>query len=133
VLEPLAVHARQAGAATGLEARAPMPGSVVALPVAVGDSVRAGDTLVIIESMKLEVALKADAAGPRGRDQLRASAAVSRKMLCWSCLPAKGAPDRCYGASIAGWIRHRLNIARTLRIIRSAGGGVSDAAARRPP
>ena len=63
VLEPLAVHARQAGAATGLEARAPMPGSVVALPVAVGDSVRAGDTLVIIESMKLEVALKATQPG----------------------------------------------------------------------
>jgi len=40
-----------------------MPGSVVALPVAVGDSVRAGDTLVIIESMKLEVALKATQPG----------------------------------------------------------------------
>jgi 3-methylcrotonyl-CoA carboxylase alpha subunit len=63
VLEPLAVHARAAASAGGLEARAPMPGNVVAVPVAVGDAVRAGDTLVIIESMKLEVAIKAPQAG----------------------------------------------------------------------
>ena len=40
-----------------------MPGSVVALPVAVGDAVHAGATLVIIESMKLEVAIKAECGG----------------------------------------------------------------------
>jgi 3-methylcrotonyl-CoA carboxylase alpha subunit len=33
---------------------APMPGNVIALPVAVGDKVRAGDTLVVIEAMKME-------------------------------------------------------------------------------
>ncbi len=63
VLEPLAFHARHAGEAAGLETRAPMPGNVVALPVAVGDAVQAGCTLVVIESMKLEVSLKATQAG----------------------------------------------------------------------
>jgi biotin carboxyl carrier protein len=63
ILEPLTVHARAAGAAGGLEARAPMPGNVVALPVNVGDIVRANDVLVIIESMKLEVAIRAPQPG----------------------------------------------------------------------
>jgi acetyl-CoA/propionyl-CoA carboxylase biotin carboxyl carrier protein len=63
VLEPLALYAGMTAAASGLEARAPMPGCVVALPVAVGDIVRAGETLVVIESMKLEVNLRATSAG----------------------------------------------------------------------
>ncbi len=63
VLDPLFVHAHKGGVSAGLVARAPMPGSVVALPVAEGCAVRAGDTLVIIESMKLEVAIKAERDG----------------------------------------------------------------------
>ncbi len=38
---------------------APMPGAVVSVNVASGDSVNEGDVLAIIESMKLETALKA--------------------------------------------------------------------------
>jgi acetyl/propionyl-CoA carboxylase alpha subunit len=60
VLDPLFVHGQAAGRLGGLEGRAPMPGNVVALPVAVGDTVRAGDTLIVLESMKLEVALRAE-------------------------------------------------------------------------
>ncbi|WP_243225760.1 biotin carboxylase N-terminal domain-containing protein [Microbacterium sp. CIAB417] len=41
-------------AATHPEARAPMPGSVVAVHVAEGDRVNAGDVLVSIEAMKME-------------------------------------------------------------------------------
>jgi acetyl/propionyl-CoA carboxylase alpha subunit len=63
VLDPLFVYAHKAVGGAGLLARAPMPGSVVALPVSVGAAVRAGDILVIIESMKLEVAIKAEHAG----------------------------------------------------------------------
>ena len=40
-------------------ARAPMPGTVVAVLVVTDDLVRAGDTMVIIESMKLETSIKA--------------------------------------------------------------------------
>ena len=43
--------------------RAASPAVVVALPVAVGDEVEAGATLVVLESMKMETALRAPAAG----------------------------------------------------------------------
>ncbi len=39
--------------------QAPMSGAVVALPVAVGDTVEPGDTLVVIEAMKMEHAIVA--------------------------------------------------------------------------
>jgi 3-methylcrotonyl-CoA carboxylase alpha subunit len=60
VLDPLSVYGQAAGRLAGLEARAPMPGNVVAVPVTVGDAVRAGDTLIVVESMKLEVTLRAE-------------------------------------------------------------------------
>ena len=43
--------------------RAASPAVVVAMPVAVGDEVEAGATLVVLESMKMETALRAPAAG----------------------------------------------------------------------
>ena len=43
--------------------RAASPAVVVAMPVAVGEQVEAGATLVVLESMKMETALRAPAAG----------------------------------------------------------------------
>jgi pyruvate carboxylase subunit B len=43
--------------------RAPMPGLVVRVEVAVGENVAAGQGVVIIEAMKMENELKSDAAG----------------------------------------------------------------------
>ena len=43
--------------------RAPMPGSVVQLRVAVGDEVEAGDVLVVLEAMKMEHTLRAPHGG----------------------------------------------------------------------
>jgi acetyl-CoA/propionyl-CoA carboxylase biotin carboxyl carrier protein len=40
-----------------------MPGTVVAVPVADGDTVEAGDTIVAVEAMKMEHALTAPVAG----------------------------------------------------------------------
>lgn len=40
-------------------ARAPMPGSVIAVVVQSGESVRRGQTLLVIESMKMETVIKA--------------------------------------------------------------------------
>ncbi|APE38824.1 acetyl/propionyl-CoA carboxylase subuit alpha [Nocardia mangyaensis] len=45
------------------EVRSPMPGSVIAAPVADGATVAAGDPVVVIEAMKMEHALTAPVAG----------------------------------------------------------------------
>jgi len=47
------------GAASGDEIRAPMPGSVVSSNKAAGDPVSRGETILTIESMKLQTALTA--------------------------------------------------------------------------
>lgn len=57
--DPISFHEREAGSATEDAICAPMPGSVIAAPIAPGDAVVAGDTLLVIESMKLEMAVKA--------------------------------------------------------------------------
>ena len=53
-VDPLEQHARDAAASTEDDIRAPMPGTVVSVAVEPGQLVTAGDTLVIIESMKME-------------------------------------------------------------------------------
>ncbi|MGH2871857.1 MAG: acetyl-CoA carboxylase biotin carboxyl carrier protein subunit, partial [Solirubrobacteraceae bacterium] len=57
-----------AGAAVGDAAadgvlRAPMPGQVLLVNAIAGDTVAAGDTLVVLESMKMELALAAPVDG----------------------------------------------------------------------
>lgn len=47
----------------GKEAVAPMTGRVVSIPVSVGDSVSEGDTLAVLEAMKMEYRLEAEADG----------------------------------------------------------------------
>ena len=46
-------------AAGGNAITAPMPGKIIAVNVAVGDSVKAGDKLIIMEAMKMEMSLEA--------------------------------------------------------------------------
>jgi len=43
--------------------KAPMPGLVVEIPVTVGQEVNAGDTLLVLEAMKMENVIKAEASG----------------------------------------------------------------------
>ena len=45
---------------------APMPGTVIRVSVEVGDEVKAGDVLVVLEAMKMEHGIKADADGTVG-------------------------------------------------------------------
>ena len=40
-----------------------MPGQVLLVPASVGEEVQAGDTLVVLESMKMELAMTAPVAG----------------------------------------------------------------------
>lgn len=49
--------------AAAAELRAPMPGRVVAVHAASGDSVRKGDAIVVIEAMKMQNALTAPTEG----------------------------------------------------------------------
>ncbi len=49
------------------ECRAPLPGSVTRVVVAVGDTVGAGDPLVVLEAMKMEHTLRADGTGTVSR------------------------------------------------------------------
>jgi acetyl-CoA/propionyl-CoA carboxylase biotin carboxyl carrier protein len=53
------VHAAHADG----ELRAPMPGSVLLVPKAIGDEVNAGEAVVVLESMKMELSLVAPVDG----------------------------------------------------------------------
>ncbi|MFF9770984.1 biotin carboxylase N-terminal domain-containing protein [Streptomyces sp. NPDC014636] len=59
----LAVAGEDDGAAGTGAVTSPMPGTVVQLPVGVGDLVRQGDTVAIVEAMKMENRVLAPAAG----------------------------------------------------------------------
>jgi acetyl/propionyl-CoA carboxylase alpha subunit len=52
-----------AGAGRGQTLSAPLPGKITHVAVRPGEAVRAGDTLVVIEAMKMENEFKATAAG----------------------------------------------------------------------
>jgi 3-methylcrotonyl-CoA carboxylase alpha subunit len=60
---PVAVHDADSEAGSAGHPRAPMSGAVVAVPVAAGDKVEAGDSLMVIEAMKMEHAIVAQADG----------------------------------------------------------------------
>ena len=52
-----------AGAASGKEVTAPMPGKILRIEASVGQAVKEGDVLIIIEAMKMEQNITAPAAG----------------------------------------------------------------------
>jgi acetyl/propionyl-CoA carboxylase alpha subunit len=57
--------------------RAPLPGKISRVAVRPGDSVRAGDTLLVIEAMKMENEVKASAAGTVAEVRVAAGQAVN--------------------------------------------------------
>jgi acetyl-CoA/propionyl-CoA carboxylase biotin carboxyl carrier protein len=77
--QPLALRrdVRERGAAL----EAPMPGSVLDVRVQAGDSVRAGDVLVVLESMKMELEVVAPEAGTVQRLAVAAGDRVSRGQM----------------------------------------------------
>lgn len=83
-LEPIDLYAGDSGASAEDVATAPMPGVVVAVHIVPGARVARGDTLMVIESMKLETAIKAWRDGtietvhvPEGRTFERSAALVT--------------------------------------------------------
>lgn len=74
---------RSTGLTVGGEAvvTSPMPGIIVAVPVAVGDEVRRGDKVVILESMKMENELRAPCDGVVTHIHIAAGANVEKDQL----------------------------------------------------
>ena len=55
--------AAASGSASGTAIKAPLPGVITDIPVEVGQEVAAGDTVVVLEAMKMANALQAEKAG----------------------------------------------------------------------
>lgn len=64
--------------------RAPMPGLVVAVPVAEGQAVKRGQVILILESMKMQNELKAPRDGTIGRIRVRPGETVEQKQTLLS-------------------------------------------------
>lgn len=73
-----AMTARGAGPQGPKPVKAPMPGMVVRVDVEPGDKVKAGQGVVIIEAMKMENELKAEAAGVVSKVAVEAGTAVEK-------------------------------------------------------
>jgi biotin carboxyl carrier protein len=78
--DPVAAHATD-DAAGGDDIRAPMPGNVQKIAVEIGQSVSRGDTLAVLEAMKMEHALKAPRDGVVGEIAVRVGEQVTEKQL----------------------------------------------------
>ncbi len=66
------IAARQAPAGAGSPVKAPLPGVVLNINVNVGDAVKASDTIIVLEAMKMENSIQA------GRDGVIASIDVKQ-------------------------------------------------------
>lgn len=75
--------ARGTGAGVDGEASvlSPMPGIIIAVPVAAGDTVQQGDKLVILESMKMENELRAPRDGVVTQVNVQAGASVEKNQV----------------------------------------------------
>ena len=60
---PMAEAKPAAAPAAGLQVKSPLPGSVIKVLVSEGQAVKKGDTLLTLESMKMENAIMAEADG----------------------------------------------------------------------
>ena len=60
---PAPAPAPKAAAADGIPVKASVPGKIVRLETKVGDSVSAGDTVLILEAMKMEIPVVAPESG----------------------------------------------------------------------
>lgn len=79
VAEPQATPVQTPAAASGpeLEMSAPLSGNIFKVQVAAGDSVRAGDVVIILEAMKMETEIRAQADGVVSRILVKEGDAVS--------------------------------------------------------
>lgn len=64
--------------------RAPMPGLVVAIPVAEGQPIKRGQVILILESMKMQNEIKSPRDGTIGRIRVKAGETVEQKQTLLS-------------------------------------------------
>ena len=77
------VAAAPTGAAGSVTVTAPMPGNILDVKVKAGDSVKAGDTLLILEAMKMENEISAPQDGTIASVNVRKGDVVnSGDLLC---------------------------------------------------
>ena len=80
---PAAAPKAAAGAAGAVTVKAPMPGNILDVKVKAGDSVKAGDTLLILEAMKMENEISAPQDGTMASVNVRKGDVVnSGDLLC---------------------------------------------------
>lgn len=77
--KPAPKAAAPAPAAGDHEILAPMPGKIVNVAVSVGQTIAKGDTVAILEAMKMQNEIKADAAGTVKAVNVEAGASVKMK------------------------------------------------------
>lgn len=73
--------AQPAATGDGAEVKAPMAGTILSVAVAEGDSVTEGDTLVVLEAMKMENEVVAPADGVVGQISVSANERVESDQL----------------------------------------------------
>lgn len=66
--------------------KSPMPGRVVAIPVAEGQNVKKGQVLLILESMKMQNELRSPRDGTIGRIRVKAGESVEQKQTLLSVM-----------------------------------------------
>ena len=69
------------GAPSGQEVRAPMPAQVRAIQVAQGEPVERGQTLMLLEAMKMEIRIKSPAKGRMARLLVKDGQAVEKDQV----------------------------------------------------
>jgi acetyl/propionyl-CoA carboxylase alpha subunit len=86
-------HGGTEGTARGQTLSAPLPGRITHVAVRPGDAVRAGDTLVVIEAMKMENEFRATAPGTVAEVRVQPGQAVNPgDVLVVVQAPGEGAP-----------------------------------------
>lgn len=88
--EQLAKSAEAAGEKLDLAVRSSMPGKIVDIKVKVGDAVAAGQTLVILEAMKMENAINSKGAARVKAVQVKVGQAVDSGALLVELEPESG-------------------------------------------
>lgn len=85
-----AARRRGAGGASGDQLSAVMPGLIRSVPVADGQTVEKGQTLVVLEAMKMEIRVTAPHAGRVRKVLVREGQVVEREQLLVEVAPADG-------------------------------------------